>query len=366
MARVRTVSASVSQRLPHQPMPWQTKEGALAFIDPAFPEILGVDLVNDLLRVAGEQAVSCHRSLSDRQMSLLQKHRVVSLTPEHWDLPEHWRAEKRKLAMWSMALETESRHTIALLEDEGISPIVLKGMATRYLDYSIPTLRHTGDLDLLIDGGELDRAVDLLVKAGYTRRIPERLDQAFLKGVALVSGSGIEVDLHTRLVSEVKESGNELSRSTVPLPHLSARALQAEQRLIHSSAHCFHSAPRLRRLSGLADMTSILSRSEMNFDLLRSSSHSLGLETGVAAALLVEAKLMDRDPRTLMEWDTPHGWERIAFARSERIRWSEKVYFLTQIEGTPAKARFLKQMALPGRDFVAYKGGLRRYFRDAK
>ena len=350
----------LSNRIQKRPAPWDTPEGALAFIDPELPEALGIDLVRDLLRVAtGEN--TARRRLSENQVALLRKHRVMSLVPEGWGAPEPPQSEKRKLTMWSLALETESRRTISLLKESGISPIVLKGMATRYLDYPSPALRHSGDLDLLVKESELGQAAALLVQRNFEPVIPDRLDQEFLKGRAFRSRTGVEVDLHTRINAEIVSSGFGLRAVGSVIPELNASVLSIEHRLVHAAAHCFLTPPEFRRLSGLADISAILSSGNVDRVELKQRSVELGLEQAVGAALRIEAAIVGRASHGVESWQSPTGWARLAFARSTRLRWAEKVFALSELPQLTDRLRFLKQMALPGQEFTASRGGLRRY-----
>lgn len=351
-----------TQRFLRAPDPWGSEDEALAFIDPRFPDDLGIELVRDLLRVAKGQTVTSNRHLSDRQMSMLREHRVTTLVPQQWQVPDTWRLESQKLAMWSMALEAEAREAISVLRDANLSPTVLKGMATRYLDYPDPSLRHSGDLDLLVSESELGLAVEVLKAEGYSRHNPERVDQDLIKGITLTSQAGVEIDIHTRLRSEVRESGDGLRATEDFIPELLSPALTVEGRLVHAAEHCFHTPPGHRRLSGLADVTNILDRDDLDLSLVRALARDLGLEAPVSATLLVEAKIMDRVSAAAQFWDRPKGWEAFAYGRSDRIRWAEKVDAVLRIEGTTAKLRFVKQMAVPSLEFIAWKGGLRRYF----
>jgi hypothetical protein len=69
--------------------------------------------------------------------------------------------------------------TYGLLEAEHIVPLVLKGLALAHQYYPDPTLRAVSDIDLLLQPSEVQRAVQALVRAGFTLEGPA-LDPAAL------------------------------------------------------------------------------------------------------------------------------------------------------------------------------------------
>jgi hypothetical protein len=91
------------------------------------------------------------------------------------------------------------------LAEEGIELRLLKGTALARLDYPDPMLRPTGDLDLLVTGEDLPRAVATLEALGGTRIDPEPwpgYDRLVSKAVAVAAFEGrVEIDLHRVLIS---------------------------------------------------------------------------------------------------------------------------------------------------------------------
>ncbi|MBQ7850850.1 MAG: nucleotidyltransferase family protein [Clostridia bacterium] len=85
----------------------------------------------------------------------------------------------------------EQQEAVALLEQAGFRPAVLKGAsAAQY--YPEPAYRAMGDSDLLLPGDAADRAAELLAAHGY-QRIPAK--QAAPRHVALTK-NGVKFELH--------------------------------------------------------------------------------------------------------------------------------------------------------------------------
>lgn len=103
-----------------------------------------------------------------------------------------------------MRIERQCGVVVDRLESEGIQVRVLKGLATAQLDHPDASHRSTSDIDLLVPGVELGRAVALLGRLGYRRDLPERrrqFDGRFGKDVTLFGPPGVpELDLHRTLV----------------------------------------------------------------------------------------------------------------------------------------------------------------------
>ncbi|MBP7631795.1 MAG: nucleotidyltransferase family protein [Acidimicrobiales bacterium] len=104
---------------------------------------------------------------------------------------------------WCLELEQRLLDIEEWLEDAGgIEHLVLKGPAVAHLDDVDPSLRSFGDLDLLIAGHDLDRALDVLAHHGARRASVARrpgFDRRFGKGVGTRSEDGVEIDVHRAL-----------------------------------------------------------------------------------------------------------------------------------------------------------------------
>lgn len=139
----------------------------------------------------------------ERLVETANKHGVLSLMYtelcEKRKLPEagKQRAERtaRQTVMQQYRLLFVSRYLVELLEEQGISVVVLKGVTVGAL-YPVPELRKSGDVDLLLmNPEELGKARKVLEEAGFS--VDER--QAALHHLCFSTAEGIEIELHTML-----------------------------------------------------------------------------------------------------------------------------------------------------------------------
>lgn len=153
-----------------------------------------------------------------------------------------------------------SRYYAGLLEDAGITDVVLKGAGVSAL-YPVPEYRKSGDVDLLLpDVRDLERACKVLEGAGLRRKKEQHANHH----IAFVGTDGIELELHISLTEDfddgrVNEWLRELQRSlarhivrTEIVPGLAAPVLedgyQAFSLLLHMLQHFLRSGFGLRLL----------------------------------------------------------------------------------------------------------------------
>jgi hypothetical protein len=92
------------------------------------------------------------------------------------------------------------------LGDLRIDVLALKGPALARRVYRQASLRSYRDIDLLVRGHDLPRAVAAIEATGARRHFPEPrpgFDARFTKGVALSTEAGLEIDLHRTLAAGV-------------------------------------------------------------------------------------------------------------------------------------------------------------------
>lgn len=70
-----------------------------------------------------------------------------------------------------LSLERELISVVDLLAASAVETRVLKGTAVARLDYQEPALRSFIDVDILVHPADIDRAVHVLVTAGFVRRL---------------------------------------------------------------------------------------------------------------------------------------------------------------------------------------------------
>ena len=250
-----------------------------------------------------------------------------------------------------------------LLREVDIEPVVLKGLATSRMDYAHPDLRHTGDIDLLVRPEQLQDAVASLAAAGFTPKDPVQLNEEFLKGETMVSGGGIEIDIHTRMTIV----GGPLEESAIedppPIDGLGARSFPLELRLVHAASHFFFGPPQHRRMSGLADISAIRRSPTLSLSKARDLAAKAGLEASTFVGLAVEGQLMGREMSDLAGWQEPAGLLRLGYLRSKRNRLGEQLFIASAQPNVAARLRYVKQKALPTTATRRQRGGFLEYAR---
>jgi hypothetical protein len=95
-------------------------------------------------------------------------------------------------------------NVLRLLESNGISAVLLKGAALATLYYKDWALRPMYDFDMLILQCDALKAVDVLYRAGWATAasMPDRLELLARHACHLINASGVEFDLHWRVIHE--------------------------------------------------------------------------------------------------------------------------------------------------------------------
>ncbi len=324
-----------------------------------------LELIAALLAIAAGDAVA-PRAIDGRQYHLLQEHRVVSLIPRDWELPGgvDLAAAQRQLVAKQMQLLADCQRTVELLTRESIDVRVLKGAASCWLDYVSPTLRSFGDIDLLVAAPDFGRALTALRDNGGTVSSPGRTGYDFQTEALIVLGTGNEIDLHFRLSRTSPAVLPHLFDNPSELAQVAGLAIPVEARLAHAACHLMLTAPGMRRLSGLCDISAIRRHHDIDLDVVRQHAVALRCEALVGVGLSIERELHGLEPDS-------HAWarltwlERASYARSSRRLLLEHVLCMSYVEGWGQRARYLTEWALPTRTALAVRGGLLPYFQRA-
>ena len=270
---------------------------------------------------------------SPRTRTLLERHRISTLVPLALVEAPHreWlRQQHLAIAATHLRLRSAATTVLSLLHGAGIETRVLKGLATAELDYPNHQLRHTGDVDLAVRPGDLDRAVELLQANGHRMEpVPGALPgarsspsqhPALLRGWTLDAPNGVEVDLHNRLFLRSPFDDELFADPGEQLRLVPGRGLRAEHRLVHAAGSFMIAQPGTRRMSGVVDIARLVGRDDLDLDEARRFAAALGVETLVCAGLRVEAQLSGRTHvvRALDEWRQPDWLDRTTFLAAHR------------------------------------------------
>ncbi len=238
-------------------------------------------------------------------------------------------AQARVVAALQMRLEFDAGVIIGLLDANDIDTRVLKGLATSELDYTLPGLRHTCDIDLVCRAEDFLRACEVLRFHGYRELTPRWQRQPFLmKGATFRTPSGAEVDLHHRLFRIGDPETSALFQPGEPL-RCGGMALAVELRLAHARCHLMVATPHFRRLSSLVDVAILTDKvptgsqyTFAEFAELEGVAAWLGAEVGLDSGVGKPRCRPSLVNLTYQSMVYRRGLEWLAVARYNRRHWS--------------------------------------------
>ena len=352
---VRRYRRAIQSDRENQLMRVETASHAVGLFDPALADETGTQLVRRVLDQARhEPRWTSQASLPDAiRNRLVNEHRIAPLA--HRLAPDtEGHSIDRKLMLTQLHLSTIAREVVGVLDAEGIDVRILKGLATSELDYKIPSLRHTGDVDALISRKSIDRAARALLTAGYTAATPadEAADRLVngsnLKGVVLNHESGTEVDLHYRL-SRFAPHDETDALLAEPCPiRFGLLALPAEARLVHAASHSVLSPNPGRRLSSVADIVAIIDNTGVDWGKARRLADVLGLTGAVGAALRAEALILNRQPHPGLEWPSPTRGHRMLIESSRPLEPLQHALAMSALPADVSRSAYLSRRISPG------------------
>lgn len=342
---------------------------AIAIFDPFFASDRGVVLARSVLDQARREPQLPHPGLeptAEERRRLELRHRIGPLVGRRFPTKDAV-AFERDLMNMQLQLSIVAREVCSALSDARIASHVLKGLATSELDYAKPSLRHTGDVDLLVSPHHLERATAVLLDAGLTpaddvAATDGRLtDGHNLKGVVFEHPTGIEVDVHYRL-SRFAPPSDELMRHSADLL-FGLTAFSTEGRLIHAAAHSVLSPNPGRRLSSVADIVAILDNSDVDWPRARLLADDLALTSGAGVALRAEALLMRRAPHPGLDWPRPGPLLKSLTETTKQRTMAEHLLAMAALPDAMTKRAYLAHRLTPSARLIAERGGRIAYYR---
>ena len=272
-----------------------------------------------------------------------------------------------------MLMEAETRRLLAVLEQADMPALLLKGQAIAQWAYPDPSLRASGDIDVLVATREAaDRLARRLCESGYELFQPSgdlvALEMMLRREVA--PGVWVEIDLHCRVINSPLFSErftfDELMAESIALPRLgaNARGLGPAHAFIHA---CMHWAATLAvgaeiRLKWLYDIPAF-AKVFTATDWQR--LEQLAVERGLAGVCLgmIEASqatfgadfvAVPEDLIVALREAARH--ESLDVTRLRDWRYMQVQAFLAQPTAR-LRARYLWQRLWPSRDYMAYLYG---------
>lgn len=281
------------------------------------------------------------------------------------DLPDHL-AERaidghRESMLWCVQVEARMLEVADwFTQTGGVEYLVIKGPAVAHLDEPDPSLRSFADLDLLVHGRDMDRALASLVAHGAARRLPERragFDRRFGKSVGLTGPDQIELDVHRTLCAGALGL-------RIPLDDLFDRPDSFEvgaqrfaaPRLVHRALHAAYHATvgnTLPPLRTQRDLAGYLTHPDLPVEVVVAEARSWGGESVLAEAVRTTTATLGLAIPAWRDWingyrPDPGDVDLIARSRVDapwlidvpmlaEMGWSDRVAFTTAV-AFPSKA----------------------------
>ena len=264
-----------------------------------------------------------------------------------------------------LSLERFMLDTVGELDRAGIPVRALKGPVLAHLDYPEPAWRTFGDVDLLVQGDDFDRATEVIIARGHRRRHPEPrpgFDRRFSKGTSFLTEDGLELDLHrtftmgplgVRLRLDELWARSEAFRMGGRQLH----ALPAEERFVHACYHAVlgEATPRLVPLRDIAQLA--LTRSldlERVHHLIRTSGGEAVVSRAVRHAW---HDLRIADVLSLSAWaeayrTDPRQAAELAVYGSHSSYARKSVASIRALPTWHDKASFVHALVLPDRSYL--------------
>lgn len=270
--------------------------------------------------------------------------------------------------------------TVALLERDGIEPLVIKGPSIAHLRYPDPSQRPFGDIDLLVSASQIDDTYEVLAAAGHHRRLPEPrpgFDQRFGKGATWITHDGLELDIHRTfafgpfgMTVDIEDAFRE--PATFKLGGRTLRTLAGPSALVSVAMHAVLGT-RDARLLNLRDVAQLLTQVDLEASV--DLAHSWQVDAVVARAVrqtVARFELGDQAP--LFEWAANHvapaAQRRAlrAYTSSNRSYARQAMAALPAIRGVRRRGSYMRAMLFPDRSYVRDRDGsqLSRWLRMAR
>lgn len=232
--------------------------------------------------------------------------------------------------MQGMTLASELIKILALFETEGIQALPFKGPAVAYSLYHGLALRGFGDLDILVQDADIERAMALLVARGYQApdQIVDTVNRPFLQYQPFLESpqsqrvynfyraDGTVVELHWRFTPRhfpfpLVETGLWNRLGSVNLPGRKALNLSPEDLLlllcVHGSKHCWE------RLIWICDIAALITAEpDLDWDGALERAQQLRVARMVFVGLLLASDVL--------QMAVPEGPLRAAQGDPEAVR----------------------------------------------
>lgn len=260
-----------------------------------------------------------------------------------------------------------------LAADGAVEVRVLKGAATARLDEVHPAMRAYSDVDLLVRGPDIDRAVARIEGLGAVRPWPQRrpgFDARFAKSVTLTFPDGVEIDLHRTLCDGAPGARIPLDRlydepDGFEIGDRRFLALAPHRRLLHAAHHAILGSPSPRLLT-LRDLAGLLTRTDLDPAVVLAEADRWQAVPVLVAAVEAAMAALPIEATTWQDLLAAHpttASERRALER-QRIEGSglgwAKLDLLGELPDRRLQAAYLAAVVWPTRAHLDARGRTRR------
>jgi hypothetical protein len=244
-------------------------------------------------------------------------------------------------------------------DDAGVEWRVLKGPAVAHLDYADPAQRAFGDVDLLVRGGDYERALAVLGAAGARRRHREvrpGFDRRWGKGACLVAPDGTELDVHRTFVAgplglTINLDDLFADQDTVTLGGRTLPVLDRTNRFLHA---CFHASlgDRTARLVALRDVAQLVLTSELDRDEALARARRWRADAVVARAVRLAWHRLRLAPNAWSRWADEQRPDRFqaralrAYTAPSRSYATQMAAGLAAVPGVTEKVAYVRALLL--------------------
>ncbi len=260
--------------------------------DPAKISALAAQVRDEesLFRLADEHGVIAHLAAG---LSTVPDARLPAA------LLESLRSRHRSQLLFTLSMTAELFRILELLRKSQIKCVVVKGPVLSLRAYGDPAARQYVDLDLLVRHGDIRRAAEMLIAAGYESRVPAAAIRAGrIPGEYLFRrpNTNIIFELHTEdsfryFPMPLPIENYFQQRVFLPLDGQPVPVLSVEHELVFIAIHgAKHFWQRLMWISDVAAM--VHNRSELNWKNVRQAAAEVGAERMVRVALLLSERLL--------------------------------------------------------------------------
>jgi hypothetical protein len=195
-------------------------------------------------------------------------------------------------------LELERDRIVTLLGREGLAPIVLKGSGLASMLYAEPVERQMADIDVLVGAADVDKAIDVMLRARY-QPPPEAAARAYRRQhfhLRFVHPFNYVVEIHWALDEPNRDfhlSADGFFRETIEVQRPgrpSLRLPRHELGLLHLVAQ--NVQERFRWFNRLVDIDRFVARTTLDWTYLEQQATAAGLLVPLALSCELTAKLL--------------------------------------------------------------------------